>query len=49
MKMRTYFLHYQNLQNYLKNAHDSVAGADDYQLLKHLPHISLQTQFEKHF
>ena len=33
------------LENSLKNAHDSAAGADEvhYQLLKHLPRISLQT------
>ena len=33
------------LENSLKNAHDSAAGADEvhYQLLKHLPCISLQT------
>ena len=33
------------LENSLQNAHDSAAGADEvhYQLLKHLPRISLQT------
>ena len=33
------------LENSLKNAHDSATGADEvhYQLLKHLPRISLQT------
>ena len=33
------------LENSLKNAHDSAAGADEvhYQLLKHLPRISLQS------
>ena len=37
------------LENSLKNAHDSAAGADEvhYQLLEHLPRISLQTLFNR--
>ena len=44
MKTTPYLLQYQ-IENSRKNAHDSVAGADQvhYKLLKHLPRISLQT------